>query len=1232
MKNGAIRFIPLQSELCLNKQKVDITDFKGWQKCNAPVYGDCLSPLYKKDENHHDIFIGDDNYDFTSGKLYKNGTEVLSGAGSKKLKKTKINQDYKSLAISEDNVLTWGKESTGASFFCSLHNSIPAEITLTNCQRIIEMKCFADSDKALYGVAVLYLHTNGKPGYYLNWIDGENTYTSTGESNPTTWSDFEILSPLIQVGMFDEHKFMVSFFSASGANIPDTTVKNVYVESGVVYENPTFNDTSILPTRYETINDELSAFVSVTSRHISVECNDALASTKGQQFLQNITISLSKVVTYNVSATIKYLDASGQYQTADTITITAGTTNYSRDVLWGGKITTTLLGVSEQEFHLYQDGTEVTMPVSTPKIFGAFITSDGKPTFVIDFAVPSEADPNNPTTAPQTTSKTTRFPTKVEKTTTGYLMGGMSYSVKDGHRTTKRGEYISFDAMTVLENQTPTSQSTAYAFCHPVKWEWGMAQSYKPANNYQSFLAYAVKEAPTGVGLSISDYPRSNVSGTTGSIERYVKTAYTEGSLADVDCCMDNGSLFNIKGLPVATGTALPSKTFALSGAFRSFDSSTKIISYAASSVFDISYDADEETNIFPKYYDGMSLSLSNHLLRTIYRFRAKADGDIIYIMIDSLGIEEGQAAAHLNPGVRVGTGENIQGAVKNTTATNGWRFLFNNNMLSNIGCYEKKEYIGTILADWFTVDERFCPAYNSTTLYYKDNSNALWKLELVDSGQEWSYKLVENRYVVLNTVNYFNCYDTKTGLKRQWASDYNNRIIYGYAFYSYANNDTFRALLSAPLYKGFMITGQNANYEVTQDTITSIELGAIQYEACLKEEMAFISCETPYGAIEGIDYYRGDDDSSAAIYINSFTNGTKYINTDLKNPDATYPIAQNGDVRFNPNLFTRFISSYNNKDMVISDGVAYRLVYYNNVIPIMSYFMLDGVEELESAFVLQTSFYGVSKTRLYQMNYSNGVGVDVIADITNLEYLGALPSQALFWSAQNRAIYSFRGNCIMQLTQYANDLIGIYGKWYNPATQELFLDTNIGILVFSDLGTYCLEWSTETNQKSVSDIYFFNDYFIVNLVGDTEDSHYYSYNKKENYESNNVHFITKYYGNGLVPITVNNIYIRLYDQAEADAPGFIKMKGYTITDKGTHTDEKTVLIGGEDNPEAEPPTVAGEEWDSETGTMLIKYTPQYNRGLGFALELETTFPIIDIKFDYVETGTIESQIAHINI
>lgn len=219
-----------------------------------------------------------------------------------------------------------------------------------------------------------------------------------------------------------------------------------------------------------------------------------------------------------------------------------------------------------------------------------------------------------------------------------------------------------------------------------------------------------------------------------------------------------------------------------------------------------------------------------------------------------------------------------------------------------------------------------------------------------------------------------------------------------------------------------------------------------------------------------------------------------------------------------------------------------------------------------------------------------------------------------------------------MKLMQYANDLTGIYGKWYNPATQELFLDTNIGILVFSDLGTYCLEWEEETEGRSVADIFFFSDRFYINLIDDTTYTYFYSYNNLEGYESNLVKFVTKYYGNGKTPITVNNIYIRLYNQSVTNAKGSIVFKGHTITDIGTHTDTKEVLIGGIDDPSANPPEVAGEPWDTETDTMLVKYTPQYNRGIGFSLEVETTFPIVDIKFDYVDDATGESQISHINI
>lgn len=1255
MKKGIIRLLPLQADLCLNKQKVDIEDFKGWNKCNAPVYGNCLSPLYKKEDTHHDFFIGEDKYDWTEGVLYKNETAVLSGAGSKKIKKTKIAADYSALAISEDDSLTWIKETSGTTIQYSLHGGAAQDATLSNCNRIVRTKSFANDDNSIYGIAVLFLRTDGAYGYFLAWSDNGNPYTSYGEDaiNPTRYVGFNVVSPLIQVAVLGANKFMVSFFGSSGANLSGTEVKNVYVQSGQCYDNPTFHDDTNYPTRYETVEDHIGVYVSVNSKVVWSHPYDNPITTNKINFGMRQRVSIvvnphampvevslvsedpdnprtletfrfeanENTITYVREITYwDYVNQAGQYSDAPknryTLSITSSGTpstivNYDQ---YG----TGILAKYEGDY----------TKADTIKILPAYLINQTSFRCRLDWWTLTTASANDTSLPASTVKKSAMF-------------GGYD---KNGLRVINTCQFVYADS---CANNALWDNSYASSILRLGGSYGNNVTAGGYCMNYYGNCLYGggvymsesrITTQPTwydaNANPSISGSPSYfnfmwNDSQYVYEAYKY-KRQYTEQSLKEVDCCMDDGKFYTTGGLG-AEGIQLPTKLFSIAGEFDSWDLASRVINYNSISHFNIGYDVDGE-NVFPKYYYGQNLSIGNGYIRLTYLFKAKkTDKEYINFLVDNLSDSK---PTYLYAGVQNTTNGNMQGGIKNYGTEEGFRLLFNNNLVSNISCFEKANYIGTILADWFTVDDTFCPAVNSDTLYYKDNSGHIWKVELVTTGQEWDYRLIENRYVVLNTTNYFNCYDTKTGLKRHWASDYNNRVIFGYNFIEYKNNDTFRTLLTETLFSGLVISAQNANYEMTKDTITGIELGAIPYSNVLKDYVNFKSCDTPYGAVEGIDIYRGDDNSTGALYICSYQISVKYIDNDLVNPYAVYPVPQNGDVRYNPNLFTRFISSYNNKDMVISDGIAYKLLYFNNVIPIMAYNLLDGVEELLDAFVLQSSYYGVSETRLYQMNYSDGVGVEVVCDITNLEYLGALPTQALFWSAQNRAIYTFRGNCIMALSQYANDLTQINNKWYNPATQELFLDTNIGLLVFSDLGTYCLpKFTVEIPslvededplivEKDVKDIFFYPDKFIINLVDDTSHSYYWSYNPLEGYESNKIHFVTKYYGNGKTPVTVNNIYIRLYNQGVTGASGQITFRGHTVTDIGVKTDEKTITIGGEN----------GEEWDAETDTMLVKYTPQYNRGLGFALEVQTTFPIIDIKYDYVEDGTVEGQIAHINI
>lgn len=1269
MKNGKIRFIPLQADLCLNKQKVDIADFNGWQKCNAPVYGDCLSPLYTKKDTHHDIFIGNDTYDFSQGKLYKNGVEVLSGVGSKKIKKTKINEDYECIAISEEGTITGAKIVSATTIAISIEGRpfTTFDMSFYNIESILTVKAYSNSEYDSHGIVVLGRDTSSR--LMLFWWKitdiGRTAYTYVDD-------DFEVINPFIQVKPINENgDIIVSLFSNSGANISNVDVRNYYfeVDNNLLYVSKItgFTDDSELTERYKAIDQSVGFYVKVDTVVKNASGMSTVASGTAGNLLsgvtqievieQTITVMLDRVVSYPVTVNLKYLKPDGTYAqgTNESFTISAGSRSYIRKFTYTNylsNINMPLTGTVSFDYNpsikINNNGTIVTPTISgnTALVYPCYVANvNGKPmsTFLVETTVMSDENPNNPTTPQNLVATNRSFPVGIDDGTK-FVLKGMAFTTKKGTPT------VSLDSVNNVLNTLDTVSTEVPAefpsvlLITPYSYE---VRAVMPSTASTATATFATPFLPY---MSLGNYPvmwsatsksYDTAPNTYDILYRFLKEAYTTNVFGNVDCCMDNGLLYCCKGLNVASDTPMPTQAFALAGEFLSYVSDQAPhgetpgrghVLYDATSIFDVSYDVDEQ-NVFPKYYDGMSLSLGVGLFKGMYQFKAQKDAeDKIYVMIDSLAMEEGEDASHLNPGVLQGSDYNYQGSVKNTYGVNGWRLLFNNNIISNVGCYENSNWIGTILADWFTIKETFSPTYNHSTLIYKDSSNNIWRLDLVDSGEDWDYKFVENRYIVLNTINYFNCYDVVTGLKRHWASDFNNRIVFGYAFKKYTNDDTFKALLTTPLFRGLTITGQNPNYEMTQDYITGLELGALLYEKCLIDYKAFLSCDVPYDAIETIDIYRGDNDSTAALYIESYKNGLKQINVDLTNPYAVYPISQNGDIRYNPNLFSQFIKSYNNSDMVLSDGVAYKLQYFNNVTPVMAFYMLDGVEGLENAFVLQTIYYGVSATRLYEMAYNNGASVSAIADITNLEYLGALPSQALFWSAQNRAIYTFKGNCILTLTQYANDLTGIYGKWYNPATQELFLDTNIGLLVFSDLGTYCLEWSTETNSKSVDDIFFFKDKFAINFINDTAYTHYYSYNNLEGYESNNIHIITKYYGNGLVPITVNNIYVRLYNQHVANAQGSIKFKGYTITDVGTETDEKEILIGGVDDPTHQPPLVAGEAWDTETDTMLVKYTPQYNRGLGFALKIESTFPIIDIKFDYIENGSVESQIGHINI
>lgn len=305
-KLGTVRNIPLQAELCLNKQKVDITDFNGWRECNAPVYGGCLSPLYKKKNTRHDLFIGNDYYDIADGVLSKNGEEVLSGENGKFLQKEKIAEDYDCLTVTEDNQLTWIKVTGSNSFRYSIDGGTAQTVTLENCIRIVATKTFGDSQKNTFGCIVWYLDNTDvyKYRFLCKRHDGISvTVNGTIE--------LDVTNPLIQCTILNNTYTMVSFYGASGVGLDNIPVKSIVVNvdtsSAIDMAEENFEAIGMNKTIYDTIKTENFASATVKTYYQKLSTT---FSEVGYDYLvkvrQTVKIDLTQPADVDIDVSMQY--------------------------------------------------------------------------------------------------------------------------------------------------------------------------------------------------------------------------------------------------------------------------------------------------------------------------------------------------------------------------------------------------------------------------------------------------------------------------------------------------------------------------------------------------------------------------------------------------------------------------------------------------------------------------------------------------------------------------------------------------------------------------------------------------------------------------------------------------------------------------------------------------------------------------------------------------------------
>lgn len=688
------------------------------------------------------------------------------------------------------------------------------------------------------------------------------------------------------------------------------------------------------------------------------------------------------------------------------------------------------------------------------------------------------------------------------------------------------------------------------------------------------------------------------------SATNYTQSLYstytaTGSYIVNVETVNDDGKLYAVSK-PVLenedSGLISQNSVICVKGEFASVVRRTTsiIVNFTALKNIQFDYVTGETSAYGPQKYESYSISMGQGgYIKIVYNF-VSGNGETPYNYEYDSTFDKISYCG----GVLPGTGRNLLGGDSNL---NGWRILYNNGYISNISYYDADGQIGTLVADWNTIDDTYDIVRLSDRVYFKTTNGEVVKVTLT-TEKDWTYQFLQNRYLIINTKSYYNGYDSKLNKKFHWGSDYNNRVNLG--------NSNF-VMSTVPEYGTYIVaSSQNGNYEATGESICSAQFGAVVYANVVKGYEQFADCKAPENDdLSRINFYIADGSTSTtAIYETSFLNDIYFMAPALI--DLYYPVPSNGNMYYNPNIFTKFVSTYNNKDMVTSDGTSYSLVY-SGITPIFLFAMLSGIEEMDAVFVIQTQYYGVSGNKIYSMSFNDGVVSlgDVVANITGMQYLGALPTRALFYSPMNRCIYSFGGDAILQLNIESNEVTEVYGTWYNTATQALYLGTNNGLYIISDNFMYRLDFS------EVADIFFTDDgHSVIN----TDVSTFLAYNEESGYTPIELDLETKYFGIGNnQPCNIDCWYIKLYNNDKKEK-GKVSVQCSTITDKGTVNEKKEFQI-------------LENTWDKNDDYIYLRYQPSLQKGIGCKLMLKTKFPIIDLAVSYTAFDGA-AQVSHNNL
>ena len=516
-------------------------------------------------------------------------------------------------------------------------------------------------------------------------------------------------------------------------------------------------------------------------------------------------------------------------------------------------------------------------------------------------------------------------------------------------------------------------------------------------------------------------------------------------------------------------------------------------------------------------------------------------------------------------------------------------RALYHGNELQGLSIAPDNLTVGTMLCTMSEIDSNYPVIVSEqngvTHIYYKDVYS--WNyIKVTSDTDEATMKVINGQYILLNTIDYYNCYNMANGKWYHFGSDWNDRAIFTCSISDSGTLDEYKNNQES----WFFASAQGANYESLDIPFISTIFPACA--AFFSKKAQNMQCHLLAGATpndQDIDIYYGKNSEygNAPLYRYSMdyanSDAIRYTNNKLENTNYAFSFT------IIPSIFARFIDGFINQGIVIDNNHSYLQIYANNTRPIFAIKFQSQLEGVTSAFIIQGQYFVVINNCIYK--YVDGM-TTAIVNVGDMEFIGNNPYVALFWSGTNRTLYRFAGDNNITPISQANEISRIVYTSFNPNTMALYIITDKCILIYGQDTLIRLPYTQYNSCFPLRDGVAFSG------EGETMEI---SYNPKEGFDILPIDIETELYGYGNSIKAVNDtVYIRLVRNGTL-SEGVVTVQSETLNEGMTVSESKDFNINKF-------------MWDKNSNTIFLRYQPKAQAATGFRVRIKSPFAIATLQ------------------